>query len=179
MGRPRITPSGYRRSPEEGWEEFDRKVEEAAAKRRAHARRHGPLENLKVAGRFDQCARAPRCIATAKAGHQCGQPAVRGAERCAKHGGLLEVPHHKANTSAKGLAAMERRKAAFEAVAAFRALPSSIQRQAIAVHHQAAEGVAKTRTPWTTLLATALAIQADPTGKSLFRTIQAHRDKGK
>ena len=40
---------------------------------------------------------APRCRSTTRAGTPCKNAAMRGASRCLKHGGRVEVPNHPHN----------------------------------------------------------------------------------
>src|SRR6056297_4285166 len=41
--------------------------------------------------------KAFKCRSTAKSGSRCKNPAMRGATRCVKHGGRVEVPNHPHN----------------------------------------------------------------------------------
>lgn len=57
-------------------------------------------ENLSDAGRrlgLMAIQAAPRCQSKKRNGEPCRNPAVRGARRCAIHGGRVEVPDHPAN----------------------------------------------------------------------------------
>ena len=57
-------------------------------------------ENLTTSGRalgLAAARRAPRCQATRRDGQPCRAPALRGATRCIKHGGRVEVPEHPHN----------------------------------------------------------------------------------
>src|SRR6056297_27298 len=75
------------------------KVAEAA--RSAPRPRGRPTpENLTDEGRrmgLKAIQQAPRCQAMTKRGTKCRCAAVRGATRCIKHGGRVEVPHHPHN----------------------------------------------------------------------------------
>ena len=56
--------------------------------------------NLTVAGRMKGLTAmhaSPRCCAMRKDGTPCRGPALRGATRCVKHGGRVEVPPHPHN----------------------------------------------------------------------------------
>lgn len=56
--------------------------------------------NLSEAGRrkgLEAIRNAPRCQSMKRDGTPCSQPAVRGARRCAIHGGRVEVPSHPSN----------------------------------------------------------------------------------
>lgn len=58
------------------------------------------LENLTGEGRAKGMAciaKAPRCRAERRGGGQCRNPAMKGASRCLKHGGRVEVPGHPHN----------------------------------------------------------------------------------
>ncbi len=56
--------------------------------------------NLSSEGRqkgLDAMHAAPKCQAKRRDGQPCQAAAIRGATRCAKHGGRVEVPDHPAN----------------------------------------------------------------------------------
>lgn len=57
-------------------------------------------DNLTECGRvkgMSAMRNAPRCCAKRKDGLHCRAPALRGAKRCIKHGGRVEVPEHPHN----------------------------------------------------------------------------------
>ena len=57
-------------------------------------------KNLTAEGRQKGLAKireAPRCRAERRSGGRCCNPAMRGATRCLKHGGRVEVPDHPQN----------------------------------------------------------------------------------
>jgi hypothetical protein len=58
------------------------------------------LGNLTIDGRakgLEAIRAAPRCRAERRSGGQCRNPAMKGATRCLKHGGRVEVPGHPHN----------------------------------------------------------------------------------
>jgi hypothetical protein len=72
----------------------------ARAARPAKPRGRPSPENLSDAGRrlgLMAIQAAPRCQSKKRSGEPCRNPAVRGARRCAIHGGRVEVPDHPAN----------------------------------------------------------------------------------
>lgn len=81
--------------------EFYNKVVEAA--------RSAPLpkprgcsmpENLTKAGRdkgLKAMEKAPRCLSKRRDGQACRNPSMRGATKCVKHGGCVQVPEHPHN----------------------------------------------------------------------------------
>ena len=73
----------------------------ARAARPAKPRGRPSPDNLSDAGRrlgLMAIQAAPRCQSKKRNGEPCRNPAVRGARRCAIHGGRVEVPDHPANT---------------------------------------------------------------------------------
>lgn len=73
----------------------------AEAARNAPVARGQPTPaNLTEEGRskgLQALGQAPRCRSTTKSGSRCKNPAMRGATRCVKHGGRVEVPNHPHN----------------------------------------------------------------------------------
>ena len=72
----------------------------ARAARPAKPRGRPSPDNLSDAGRrlgLMAIQAAPRCQSKKRNGEPCRNPAVRGARRCAIHGGRVEVPDHPAN----------------------------------------------------------------------------------
>ena len=80
--------------------EFLKAVAEAA-RRRSRKPRGLPMPgNMTDEGRrlgLEAIARAPRCRTIRSNGEACKNPAMRGATRCLKHGGRVEVPAHPHN----------------------------------------------------------------------------------
>lgn len=80
---------------------FQKRVAEAARATPPSKPRGRPvLENLTSEGRAKGMAciaKAPRCRAERRDGGQCRNPAMKGASRCLKHGGRVEVPDHPHN----------------------------------------------------------------------------------
>lgn len=76
-------------------------VAEAARAARPVLPRGRPTpENLTAEGRrmgLASAHAAPRCQALRRDGKPCRAPALRGATRCVKHGGRVEVPEHPHN----------------------------------------------------------------------------------
>jgi hypothetical protein len=72
----------------------------ARAARPAKPRGRPSPDNLSDAGRrlgLMAIQAAPRCQSKKRNGEPCRNPAVRGARRCAIHGGRVEVPNHPSN----------------------------------------------------------------------------------
>lgn len=166
--KPTIDERGARRRPEGGWEAFTDAVLEAASdRRRGRPRNQSPaqLANLRKSGTPNVGGRP--CIATTRAGTPCKRGAARGAERCSKHGGLLEAPAHPSNI--RNLAPrIPDMRANVEARTEFYRFPRST-RQAV---HQAAHTQGEARRAWTTLLAGAQALHADDTGAAFRRWLK-------
>lgn len=75
-------------------------AEAAHARPKVQTSRDGCAENLTEAGRAAGIASmhsAPRCQSKRRDGAQCRAPALRGASKCVKHGGRVQVPSHPAN----------------------------------------------------------------------------------
>ncbi|MGM9402553.1 hypothetical protein ACS0VU_09325 [Aliiroseovarius sp. KMU-71] len=81
--------------------DFTDQVAQAARETRPVRPRGKPTpENLTATGRAHGLAKmhsAPRCQASRKDGQPCRAAALRGASRCIKHGGRIEVPNHPHN----------------------------------------------------------------------------------
>jgi hypothetical protein len=81
--------------------EFIDAVSEAAQSTPLPKPRGRPMpDNLTECGRakgMSAMRNAPRCCAKRKNGLPCRAPALRGAKRCIKHGGRVEVPEHPHN----------------------------------------------------------------------------------
>ncbi|MDA5094224.1 hypothetical protein O2N63_08995 [Aliiroseovarius sp. KMU-50] len=80
---------------------FTVQVAQAAREARTARPRGKPTpENLTASGRAQGLAAmraAPRCQAKRRDGQSCRAAALRGASRCVKHGGRVEVPDHPHN----------------------------------------------------------------------------------
>ena len=76
-------------------------VADAARSRAPAVPRGKPVAaNLTAEGRtkgLDVMHASPRCHSRRKDGSPCKAPALRGATRCVKHGGRVEVPAHPHN----------------------------------------------------------------------------------
>jgi len=94
MPKPALRPNGSRRRPDEGWEAFTEKVLEAARKKRRKPQQSAAqLANLRPMPMPIVYKR--QCVAIAgMTGARCRKGAAPGAERCHKHGGILEAPGH-------------------------------------------------------------------------------------
>jgi hypothetical protein len=80
--------------------QFLKDVAEAARRRRPKPRGRPSPENMTDEGRrlgLDAIRNAPKCRAIRRKGERCKNPAMRGATRCLKHGGRVEVPAHPHN----------------------------------------------------------------------------------
>ena len=80
--------------------QFLLQVAEEARKPRPKPRGRPTPENLTEEGRrrgLAAIALAPRCRATRTDGKPCRAPALRGATKCMKHGGRVQVPEHPHN----------------------------------------------------------------------------------
>ena len=81
-------------------ERFLAQVAEAARKQRPKSRGRPNPQNLTEEGRqrgLAAIAAAPRCKATRRNGQPCRAAALRGATKCLKHGGRVQVPDHPHN----------------------------------------------------------------------------------
>jgi hypothetical protein len=82
-------------------ERFLKEVARAAREARPKKPRGARMpENLSAEGRrkgLQAIKDAPRCQSIRRDGKPCSNAAVRGARRCASHGGRVEVPDHPAN----------------------------------------------------------------------------------
>ena len=80
---------------------FTARVAQAACEARIALPRGKPTpENLTASGRAKGLAAmrlAPKCQASRRDGQPCRAAALRGASRCVKHGGRVEVPDHPHN----------------------------------------------------------------------------------
>lgn len=80
---------------------FMDQVAKAARTARIPRRRGKPvISNLTEEGRLEglvAARSAPRCQATRRNGQRCRAPAMRGATKCLKHGGRVQVPEHPYN----------------------------------------------------------------------------------
>lgn len=87
------------------------------------ARAEDPMRGVRAA------QRAPRCGAKNREGGPCGAPAMRGADRCAQHGGRMRAgPEHPGNMrwllsgrAHRGMAVQEARRDARQALSALSA----------------------------------------------------------
>jgi hypothetical protein len=80
--------------------EFLKAVVEAARKTPAKPRGRPMPGNMTEEGRrlgLEAITRAPRCRTIRRNGAHCKNPAMKGATRCLKHGGRVEVPGHSHN----------------------------------------------------------------------------------
>lgn len=80
---------------------FSDKVVEAARTIPLAKRRGRPMpKNLTKEGRVKgliAMQKAPRCISKRRDGQMCRNPSMRGATKCVKHGGRVQVPKHPHN----------------------------------------------------------------------------------
>lgn len=100
-------------------------------------RRGKPIPaNLTQEGRergLEAMQASPRCRAARRDGMPCKAAALRGATRCIKHGGRVEVPAHPHNVKRFFAGALDREAAEREAIQTdqeyWDSLPSSMQRE--------------------------------------------------
>lgn len=112
-------------------------VAEAARGSPPPKRRGKPvIGNLTSEGRamgLEAMQAAPRCKARRKDGSPCKAAALKGATRCLKHGGRVEVPAHPHNIRRFFSGTLAQRVAEQDALpsdrAFWEALPSSMQRE--------------------------------------------------
>lgn len=117
--------------------EFAAQVAQAAREAKPTRPRGKPTpENLTATGRAQGLAAmhsAPRCQAKRRDGQPCRAAALRGAARCIKHGGRVEVPDHPDNIrrllSGEMHQAMQRHDEFREAKAAWGRLSFRAQRE--------------------------------------------------
>lgn len=75
-------------------------AEAARSKKPVYSRGKPTPENLNTEGRrkgLQAMWSAPRCKGTRRDGERCKAAAMRGAKRCLKHGGRMDVPDHPHN----------------------------------------------------------------------------------
>jgi hypothetical protein len=80
--------------------QFLKDVAEAARQRRRKPRGRPSPQNMTEEGRrlgLEAIRNAPRCRSVRRNGERCKNPAMKGATRCLKHGGRVEVPAHPHN----------------------------------------------------------------------------------
>lgn len=168
MKKSDLRPNGSRKRPPGGYEAFWRAVAEAARKKRRKPNQTpAQLANLRpippeLAGRGG-------CVAIAgSTGKQCRLAPVKGGARCQVHGGLFEVPNHRAN-----IAAVDEGRRSPDWAEARRAY-YEFDRSTRKAVEQAYDAVGRSprRRPWPTLLIGAQAITADVTGAAFRRWIE-------
>ena len=154
-------PTGARIRPDGGWAAF---VDQVSQQAKPKAARGGwNAANLRPpTGRL---ADWPKCICIARStGQRCRKAAVTGSQRCEKHGGLLEVPKHKANR--RRLPAYQERLERAAARTEFHTYPKD-QRDAVLqawIAARQAAGAKPQGKPWQLLLQGAIALNADAQG---------------
>ena len=117
--------------------EFLDAVAEAARNTPPPVRRGKPFPaNLTQEGRekgLEAMQASPRCIAARRDGMPCKAAALRGATRCIKHGGRVEVPAHPHNVKRFFAGVLDREAAERDAIQTdqdyWDSLPSSTQRE--------------------------------------------------
>lgn len=181
----KITKSGRRRIPEGGWQAFIKAVEKKAKERARRKSVPKPDASNLRPGRSALWEKAPRCQATAryKGGAPCRNAAISGASRCRVHGGLLEVPSHKANTT--GLEPggyLTKLLAHASAREQFHAYPKPTRQTVLQAYQAAAHTAKRGSRPWNTLLEGAHAIAQHDNGRAFRRWLalvkERHGHKG-